>query len=45
MGRETQGRREGRYDDEEMDDQSAFVYDADYDSVEQEEDDEDISDD
>jgi len=33
-------------DDEEMDDQSAFVYDADYDSVEEEEeDDDDISDD
>lgn len=32
--------------DEEMDDQSAFVYDADYDSVEEEEeDDDDISDD
>jgi hypothetical protein len=32
-------------DDEEMDDQSKFVYDADYDSVEEEEDDEDIIDD
>lgn len=32
-------------DEEEMDDQSAFVYDADYDSVEEEEDDEDILDD
>jgi hypothetical protein len=32
-------------DDEEMDDQSAFVYDADYDTVEEEEDDDDISDD
>lgn len=31
-------------DDEEMDDQSAYVYDADYDTLE-EEDDEDISDD
>jgi hypothetical protein len=32
-------------DEDEMDDQSAFVYDADYDSVEEEEDDEDILDD
>lgn len=32
-------------DDEEMYDQSKFVYDADYDSVEEEEDDEDIIDD
>ena len=33
-------------DEDEMDDQSAFVYDADYDSVEEEEDDkDDISDD
>lgn len=32
-------------DDEEMDDQSAYVYDADYDAVEEEEEDDDILDD
>jgi len=32
-------------DDEELDDQSAFVYDADYDTGEEEEDDDDIADD
>lgn len=32
-------------DDDEMDDQSAYVYDADYDTVEEEEDDDDILDD